>query len=201
MAQHALILTYPFKTQQFCKSLTGTTLTDTAVLGSGSNDWACTKDNKTGLTWEVKTDDGGLRDYKNSYSWYEPDASKNGGNAGYKNLGNCKGSQCDTYAFTNAVNAQGLCGKNDWRMPTIDELKGLLTTQSTINQPLNKLSYIDATYFPNMNTNWFWSSSPHANVSSYAWGVDFGYGDSSYNSKGSYGFVRMVRQRQCFFLL
>ena len=120
----AEVTTVPSSATSYTKiSNSGATLPVTAQLGTGSNDWACTKDNNTGRIWEVKTTDGGLRDYQNSYSWYEPDASKNGGNAGYQNSGNCKGSQCDTYAFTNAVNTNGLCGKKDWRMPTLDELK------------------------------------------------------------------------------
>ncbi|MEN9596002.1 MAG: hypothetical protein RL236_436, partial [Pseudomonadota bacterium] len=173
-------------------SNSGATLSDSAELGTGANDWACTKDNKTGLIWEVKTTDGGLRDYQNSYSWYEPDASKNGGASGYQNYGTCKGSNCDTYAFTNAVNVKGLCGKNDWRMPTIDELKGLLTTTPTVNQPLNSKLYIDATYFPNTNY-WFWSSSPFAVSSGSAWVVYFGYGNSYYNYKSLSVNVRLVR--------
>jgi hypothetical protein len=173
-------------------SNSGATLPATAKLGTGTTDWACTKDNQTGLIWEVKTTDGGLRDMNNAYTWYEPDASKNGGNAGYQNLGTCKGSQCDTYAFTKAVNAKGLCGKKDWRMPTIEELKGLLTTTLTFNQPLNYKFYIDATYFPNTNT-WFWSSSPYADFSSYAWYVSFGYGYSDNDDKSGSNHVRLVR--------
>ncbi len=174
----------------------GSTLADSAKLGANSTDWACTKDNKTGLIWEVKTTDGGLRDWKSYYSWYKPEGD-NGGNAGYQN-GNghpewCKGSDCDTYAFTNAINAQGLCGNNDWRMPTIDELKGLLATTSTVNQPLNEKLYIDANYFPNTNY-WYWSSSPSASSSDYAWGVDFDYGYSdSVNYKYNGDNVRLVR--------
>ena len=30
--------------------------------GSRSFQWACTRDNRSGLTWEIKTDDRGLRD-------------------------------------------------------------------------------------------------------------------------------------------
>lgn len=107
----------------------------------------------------------------------------------------CKGSECDTYAFTNAVNTQGLCGANDWRMPTKDELEGLVTTTSVINQPLNKELYIDPTYFPNTQ-KFFWSSSPDAYGtygSGYAWNVGFSYGYSYYGDKYSYDSVRLVR--------
>ncbi len=169
----------------------GSVLSDDAKLGTAPTDWACTKDNKTGLIWEVKTTDGGLRDWKNYYSWYKPEGD-NGGLAGYQNGGSCRGSDCDTYAFTNAVNAQGLCGSNNWRMPTKDELKGLLTTTSTINQPFNEKLYIDATYFPN-TYYWFWSSSPYASYSSSAWVVGFGYGGSNYGYKNGGNNVRLVR--------
>jgi hypothetical protein len=175
-------------------SNTGVTLPDTAVLGSGPNDWACTKDNKTGLTWEVKTTDGGLRDWKNYYSWYEPDTSKNGGNAGDQNRGICKGSQCDTYAFTNAVNAQGLCGKNDWRVPTINELKGLVSKTRTVNQPLGSELFIDANYFPNTYYEYYWSSSSVTSLSSQAWFGGYYEGLSYYGSKYiNSSFVRLVR--------
>ncbi|GDX85234.1 hypothetical protein LBMAG43_12760 [Methylococcaceae bacterium] len=49
-------------------SNTGSVLPDSAILGSDQNDWACTKDNKTGLVWEVKTMDGGLRDMSQKYT-------------------------------------------------------------------------------------------------------------------------------------
>ena len=57
----------------------GSLLADAAVLGTGAKDWACTRDNATGLVWEVKTDDGGLRDKDNTYSWYDPNPATNGG--------------------------------------------------------------------------------------------------------------------------
>jgi hypothetical protein len=177
-------------------SNTGVALPDTAILGSGSNDWACTKDNKTGLTWEVKTDDGGLRDKDWTYSWYKP-SGDNGGFAGYTDTTNgtpnCSTqNNCNTDAFTNAVNTQGLCGKKDWRMPTKDELEGLFTKTSAVNQTLNVSLYINANYFPNTNFE-YWSSSPLAVSSNGAWYVGF-YGGVSYGyGKGGSSFVRMVR--------
>jgi hypothetical protein len=179
-------------------SNSGAVLPDNATLGGGANDWACTKDNKTGLIWEVKTDDDGLRDKDWVYSWYKPNGD-NGGSVGYTDIDKIYGvpkcstkDNCNTDAFINAVNSKSLCGKKDWRMPTIDELKGLLAIESTINQPLNELLSIDANYFPNTNF-WYWSSSPNADGSSHAWLVYFGYGNSDNHFKDFNHFVRLVR--------
>jgi hypothetical protein len=101
-------------------------------------------------------------------------------------------NNCNTDAFTNAVNTKGLCGKNDWRMPTIDELKGLLTKTKAVNQTLNDSLYINANYFPNTNYS-HWSSSPDASGSSLAWNVNFYYGYSGYYYKDARNFVRLVR--------
>ncbi len=184
-------------------SNTGASLPDTALLGSGSNDWACTKDNKTGLIWEVKTTDGGLRDMKWRYSWYQP-SGDNGGNAGYTDFStpNCSTkNNCNTYAFTNAVNALGLCGKNDWRMPTKDELMKLVVcsdgnyqTDGSCTNPYSVARpTINSTYFPNTWMIEYWTSSPYAGNSSNAWGVGFYGGDSGYLRKVNPHFVRLVR--------
>jgi hypothetical protein len=183
----------------------GAELPDTATLGSGANNWACTKDNKTGLTWEVKTDDGGLRDKDWYYSWYKP-SGDNGGSVGFTDITyttpNCSTKDnCNTDAFTNAVNTKGLCGKNDWRMPTVDELMTLVKCSDGKYDTDGSCTYyesvstptINSTYFPNTVSDWYWSSSPLAFSSSYAWLVGFGYGGSGdYNKYGS-GFVRLVR--------
>jgi len=198
----------------------GSQLSDDAKLGTNPTDWACTKDNKTGLIWEVKTTDGGLRDMNNHYSWYEPDASKNGGFEGYKNNSSssygdtniCKGSECDTYAFTKAVNAQGLCGAKDWRLPNNEELQGLvycsdekyanlgkdewgyICSSNSNNNLTTQSPTINTTYFPNHRvSSWFWSSSPYANFSNYAWSVYFGNGYSYNDYKSSEYNVRLVR--------
>jgi hypothetical protein len=189
-------------------SNSGAVLPDTATLGSGANDWACTKDNKTGLTWEVKTNDGGLRDKDWGYSWYKP-IGDNGGNAGYTDYTdtmyrapNCSTKDnCNTDAFTNAVNTQGLCGKKDWRMPTKDELMKLIycsdgkykTDGSCINYKSVSTPTINSTYFPNTVSNFYWSSSPSADYSSFAWHVNFYGGSSNINLKYKDYFVRLVR--------
>lgn len=162
-------------------------------LPASASAWSCVRDNHTGLIWEVKTTDGGLRDMNHTYTWYNPDSSTNGGNAGTQNGGSCTGSDCDTHAFVQAVNSQGLCGANDWRMPTWLELMGIVHNGAAS-------SAIDTAYFSN-SLGWFWSSSPYAARSDFAWYVNFtggslGNGDVNFHVKGIGSRVRLVRAGQ-----
>lgn len=155
-------------------------------LGNGVSDWACTKDNVTGLTWEVKTNDGGLRDRDSTYTWYNPDSTINGGSAGTQDGGNCIGSDCDTHGYVQTVNTQGLCGANDWRMPTKHELRNIVSLDR--HSPS-----IDTDYFSNTRSSGCWSNSPHANASSRAWYVYFSDGRSHHHYKSNFVHVRLVR--------
>jgi hypothetical protein len=164
----------------------GSKLPATAQLGSAKKDWACTLDNVTGLLWEVKTSDGGLRDKNNTYSWYNSDASKNGGNAGVLNGGVCKASGCDTQAYATAVNATKLCGKSDWRVPKQAELLSIVN-KGRFNPA------IDETYFINTVSNYYWSSTPVTHNSNIAWAVYFNYGNGYWDNQDYGYFVRLVR--------
>ena len=156
------------------------------VLTATTPQWPCVKDNVTGLIWEVKTDDNGLHDQDWTYSWYEQNPSKNGGFTGTQNGGACgQTSQCDTAAYVQAVNAAGWCGAKDWRMPTLDELEGIVALDR-VNPS------IDTTYFPNTPAIWYWAGSA-AGVSDYAWYVYYTQGMYSWNPKSKAGLVRLVR--------
>jgi PKD repeat protein len=160
-------------------------------LGASAASWSCVRDNVTGLIWEVKTDDGGLRDKDWTYSWYNPDAGTNGGSAGYPDYGNnCfNQARCDTDKFVADVNAQGLCGAGNWRLPDPRELMSIVS-----NDRYNPS--IDTAYFPNTPSSWFWSSSPYARYSSYAWIANFYNGYVDYGTKDYDGHVRLVRGGQ-----
>lgn len=189
----------------------GSELPAEAILGANPKDWACTRDNSTGLMWEVKTDDDGLRDKDSTYSWYEPDEAKNGGNAGkkrsYEYANWCKGSECDINDYTQTVNASRLCGAKDWRMPSKNELVGLiycsdeqydLESGECVNSKISTPT-IDKTYFPNTeptNTDLdsvYWSFSTNPMNPEYASNVIFTDGTSYGATKIGDYYVRLVR--------
>jgi hypothetical protein len=159
--------------------------------GSGATLHPCVRDNVTGLLWEVKTADGGLRDQQWTYTWYDS-VHNYGGNAGTASgTTNCKTSgRCDTEKYVADVNATGLCSFHDWRMPTWNELLGIVH--------LGRASpTIDPIYFPNTpSSSYFWSGSPFANHSSSAWYVYFYFGFVYYFNRYYDYSVRLVRGGQ-----
>jgi hypothetical protein len=159
-------------------------------LYSVATKWSCVKDNVSGLIWEVKTNDDGLRDQDWEYTWFNSTGINDGGDPGISNGGRCFDSMhCDTEKFVQQVNSQGLCGYNDWRMPTRGELKGIVSDGH--EDPM-----IDVHYFPKTNSSYFWSASPYAHGSDSAWLVFFDSGYSGYSNKQSSLYVRLVREGQ-----
>lgn len=161
-------------------SNTGNVLPANAALGIGSNDWACTRDNVTGLLWEVKPwtpASPGLRDVNNSYTWYDPNPASNGGNAGSTGSAtSCNNTlaACNTHDFVLAVNAASLCGRNDWRLPSYKEAFSIFNAQ-TLGAAVP--SPFDATYFLLHGDAMYTSNTVIGNASN-AWyvgpnGMDF----------------------------
>jgi hypothetical protein len=129
-----------------------------------------TTDNVTGLMWQSSDDN-------NTYNWYE-----------------ASGTPESTYNPDGIVNVCGdlsLAGYNDWRLPTANELQGIINYE-------NYNPAIDQTYFPSTMNDGYWSSNTHALYENEAWIVDYGfpfvdYGSISYVSKTYSYLVRCVR--------
>lgn len=167
-----------------------------ATLPANATEWSCVKDNVTGLMWEVKTNDSALHDKDWTYTWYQPDNTKNGGDMGTQTNGNtvsCSDTManCNTDDYVAAVNSEGWCGFKDWRMPTLAELFGI--TELDRANPA-----IDTTYFPNTVSNAFWTASAFASNSKFAWVVGFNYGNNGavFIFKDIEAHVRLVRDGQ-----
>jgi hypothetical protein len=160
-------------------------------IGDSAEQWACTRDNITGLMWEVKVDDEDhLRHMDHTYTWYDPDDAVNGGGAGEENGGACVDEDnCDTRKYVDAINAQGLCGYDDWRLPSRHELMSIVHN----GRPAAQLT-IDPAYFPNVPDNpVYWSTSPYADDSELAWRIGFASGVDFADFKGNSYHVRLVR--------
>ncbi|HPE72285.1 MAG TPA: DUF1566 domain-containing protein [Candidatus Competibacter sp.] len=160
---------------------------------SGPTPHPCVRDNVTGLTWEVKTDDNGLRDKDWTYTWYSTDVATNGGNAGSNSVTTTCGTlaSCNTQDYAVAVNAAALCGFTDWRLPSIRELQTLVHYGAA--NPT-----IDTTYFPNTLASRFWSAASAGPYPANAWNVNFVNGVSSVYAYGKAdgGLARLVRGGQ-----
>jgi hypothetical protein len=187
----------PLKIQNAVWSDTGT-----EALGTK---WDCVRDNVTGYMWEVKRNElvGGalhLRHKDHTYGWYNPITTTNGGSIGYQDnadsnavcIGVADSTKCNTQSYVTAVNAAGMCGFKDWRMPNSEELSNLAHFgRSNLT--------IDTNHFPNTQGNEWWSSSPHSELADAAWFFSFSDGFGSYDARGLAGqarFVRLVRSGQ-----
>ncbi len=160
-------------------------------LAQSAVSWSCVKDNVTGLIWEVKTTDSGLRDFNNTYTWYNSTGINDGGDAGTADGGSCSDTgNCDTEKYVASVNDSTLCGAPDWQLPTREQLHSLIDHSIDLSGPV-----LDTNYFPNTMVGIeaiYWSSLPHYS-SSDAWCITFYW--ASYNSarKNVSQYVRLVR--------
>ena len=181
-------------------------------LPSNAKSWACVLDNRSGLIWEVKTDDGGARDKDNKYRWGGKGLSgtalkrvaNSPGNKYPESRWNGSGDRYDDWnKLIDSANSEQLCGFSDWRVPDLYQLASLVRCRGGRYQNLDKGcsgSYqkpaIDTKYLPNAQSSWYWSASPVASYSDGAWLLSFGSGyDYSYD-RSSYSHVRLVRSGQ-----
>lgn len=112
----------------------------------------------------------------------------------------CQGT-ADAYTWEQAfqraaaVNAgsQGWnAGQSDWRLPNQKELRSIVE-RGCVNPSIN------LTQFPATPTSVFWSGSPFAGISGYAWSVLFNGGFVSAFSRYGAFQVRLVRAGQYFY--
>jgi hypothetical protein len=73
-----------------------------------------------------------------------------------------------------------------WHLPNVKELASI--ADKSLSNPA-----INSTAFPATPTGIFWSSSPFASITGYAWAVDFNAGGVGGTARNSYYSMRLVR--------
>jgi len=139
-------------------------------LPATAADWACVHDRVTGLMWEMKTADGSVHDATKQFT----------------NLGD--GSATDSSALVAQANAEGLCSRHDWRLPTRNELISIVDYSTVYPGPT-----VDADWFPNSTAYSVWTSNEQVGNTARSWYVNFMDGYSATLDKGyAFGQVRLV---------
>lgn len=89
-------------------------------------------------------------------------------------------------AHVKQINAKGVGGHNDWRMPMVPELASIVERQC-FNPRMN------STVFPGAPSAIFWSSMEKMGTTDYAYTLDFGGGEAVATAKDHQGAIRLVR--------
>ncbi len=153
------------------------------LMNEDAATWSCVVDNFTGLIWEVKTTDNGVHDKMKNYQWGGKGA------IGYDNP-NKQGTYFNTWnELVDDANNNTFCGKTNWRLPTVEELAGL------VNKSQSGLS-VDINYFPNTLNQRYWTANPVHGYDAQAWVFDFREGFDSPQSRSSYNYIRLVAEVQ-----
>jgi len=138
-------------------------------------------DNNTGFMWQKcsvgQNNDATCSGTAVFYNWYQASG---------------------TYDASYNPTSQDVCGSlslgghSDWRLPAKKELVSIVDYSIPSPGPT-----INAAYFPNTKSSYYWSSTTYAYYPLYAWRVHFSSGSAIYYAKyGSTFYVRCVRGGQ-----
>ena len=149
---------------------------DAANVATYYDKTECVRDNATGLIWQGQTGPGtGLRANDELKTNFDSTTALQKWNGDIPPTFRSPTQMeiddiTNSIGFKNAVNNTNLCGSSAWRLPTKDELLGIVKTSESPT--------IDNVWFPNTAGRYYWTSShDDASGAAYAWhvGFDFGY--------------------------
>jgi hypothetical protein len=105
------------------------------TIGTGRDQWGCTRDEVTGLTWEIKLTDGSIRDAHElvsmrNWGWGFPTVTD----------------------LARALDDVALCGRTGWDAPTFSELMSL------VDYGTRDVHMIDERFFPHTPLHHAWGT-------------------------------------------
>jgi hypothetical protein len=116
----------------------------------------------------------------NDLVWQDPDT----GLIWQKQVDDNKYTWQEAFEYAKKLNSQNYGNINNWRVPTIEELKTLITEEKSTNSKGDGF-YIKKELVENIPTEYFWVWSSIEYDASYAWligfedGFDYNYGRSN----------------------
>ncbi|MEI8594744.1 Lcl domain-containing protein [Photobacterium sp. Hal280] len=129
--------------------------------------WHCVQDERSGLVWEIKPDDAGSFRDKHRLFALETETIKP--HADELALASCSSDQleaCTTQAYSQKLNESALCGKTNWRLPTMHEQYDLLDFSETATDANNNIYGLTAAFFndlwigsDDLPYGFYWSST------------------------------------------
>jgi hypothetical protein len=174
-----------FKTSYLCTPAVKGTYQRFVDNGDGT-----VTDRQTGLQWEKKDSAGGgenlnnPHDVDNFYSWNTVAGGTIANGTAFTDfLPRLNGASSDGVTLTGCF-----AGHCDWRLPTIVELQTILKSSF----PCGTNPCIDPVFGPTVKY-WYWSTTPYADDSLYAWTIYFVSGNVNFDAKDFMCSVRAVR--------
>ena len=161
-------------------------------LAASASSWSCVQDNVTGLIWEAKTNNSGLHNKDDKYTLRIGSVGDEDrrGDICYGYDASDPSGYCNTEAFAERVNAVGLCGANDWRLPSREELNSIV--HYGIVDSSGSIPNIDLDYFPKTHSWSYWTSTRSHERNQY-WTISFSSGSYSSTTWSSKYYARLVR--------
>ena len=175
-------------------------------LADTANDFACVRDNVTGLIWELKEPvivappASTLRAANNRYSFVNTDAG-NGDEPGIPAAAGttCPSSEnCGLKAYVEEVNETVYCGGANWRLPTIEELMSIADFGRVgQNHLLDPAFFRFEPDFAVQNNLFYWTSQSSAEggggISAWVFDIRNGNDNTLPKQPNQLGYVRLVR--------
>ncbi|MBV1842848.1 Lcl C-terminal domain-containing protein [Photobacterium ganghwense] len=122
-------------------------------LPVSSTTWQCVRDERTGLIWEHKADDA--RSYRDKNRMFAFETASHQPHQKEIAAASCQTdgvSVCTTQEYVTRLNQDNVCGKSNWRLPTLNEQYDLLDFGETAKDEHGNVYGLDVAYFDDLVT-------------------------------------------------